>query len=357
MIEKTTKNLTEDVLNHSRELLLALSRASQSVQRARTAAEIRQVVGEQIKQLGYEAAILMFDSKREELCFCYTTLSERIIRTAEKLAGVSAQGYCWTTASDSVYGKIIAEGNAEYVSWTGELFSELLADPLRPLSKKFMRILGLGHGIIAPLRVDEETLGLLIVFGDPKLSKADAPAIDSFAGQIAISLRNARLTQQMRDELSARKQAEESLRHSRSLLLALSRAAQSVQQARTTEEIYRAVGEQIKSLGHDVIILTASDENRYLTYTYSTFSSKLIEAGEKLTGLSITGYRFFAPPESVYGGALRTGQGGFEHWTADVIADALPTALRSMAGMLVSLLNIEQSVIAPLSVGGQLPAH
>ena len=128
----------------------------------------------------------------------------------------------------------------------------------------------------------------------------------------------------------------------------------SVQQARTAEEIYQAVGEQIKSLGHDVIILTASDEKQYLNYAYSTFSRDLIEAGEKLTGLSIQNYRFFIPPESTYGCILRSGQGGFDHWTSDSIAETLPKTLHSLAGQLARLLNIEQSVIAPLSMESEI---
>ena len=46
--------------------------------------------------------------------------------------------------------------------------------------------------------------------------------------------------------------AQDAPSRSHDLLLALSRAAQSIQRARTAEEVYRAVGDQIKSLGGDV---------------------------------------------------------------------------------------------------------
>jgi diguanylate cyclase (GGDEF)-like protein/PAS domain S-box-containing protein len=151
-----------------------------------------------------------------------------------------------------------------------------------------------------------------------------------------------------------KKQTQDTPSHSHDLLLALSRAAQSVLLARSEEEIYQAVGSQIKSLGYDVIILTFSDENRYLNYTYSTFSENLIKAGEKLTGLSIQEYRFLVPTNSVYARALSTGKGGFDNWTTEVIAEVLPKALSSMAKPLVRLLNIEQSVIAPLSADNKI---
>ena len=155
-------------------------------------------------------------------------------------------------------------------------------------------------------------------------------------------------------EKTQKKQIQDTSSHSHDLLLALSRAAQSVLLAHSAEEIYQAVGSQIKSLGYDVIILTFSDEDQYLNYTYSTFSENLIKAGEKLTGLSIRDYRFLVPRNSIYAQALSTGKGGFDNWTTEVIADVLPKALRSMAKPLVHLLNIEQSVIAPLSADNKI---
>ena len=58
--------------------------------------------------------------------------------------------------------------------------------------------------------MDEETLGVMVVSG-LSLTEDDVPAMESFAAQIAISLHNLRLTQQMQNELSARRQAEENL--------------------------------------------------------------------------------------------------------------------------------------------------
>ncbi|MBI5963286.1 MAG: PAS domain S-box protein [Chloroflexi bacterium] len=141
---------------------------------------------------------------------------------------------------------------------------------------------------------------------------------------------------------------------SRDLLLALSRVAQSVQQANTADEIYQAVGEQIKSLGHDVIILTLDDERQCLKFSYSTLSRSLIKAGEKLTGLSIKDYSFPILPGGFYGSVIRNGKGQFGRWTSQSIAEALPEAMIPLAGQLARLLKIEQSVVAPLCVAGKM---
>ncbi|MBK7317436.1 PAS domain S-box protein [Candidatus Villigracilis affinis] len=101
-----------------------------------------------------------------------------------------------------------------------ELFTEAIPKYMRPLAGP-MKILGISQGIIAPLRVDEEDLGLLVVFGSEAISSEDEPAIDSFAGQVAISLRNARLAKQVEIELVERRLAEEAVRRTENHFRAL----------------------------------------------------------------------------------------------------------------------------------------
>ncbi len=343
----------QDMLSHNRDLLLGLSRAAQTVQQAGTADEIYRAIGTQIKSLGGEVTLLMVNDDGQSLTTVYMSYAPNLLRHLEKLTGVPAMGYRIAFSPDSVYARDIAASQAEYVHSAKEHFFDALPKTLHPVTGQLMNILKIEQGILAPLHIEGETLGLMMVSG-LSLNEGDVPAMESFAGQIAAGLRNVRLIQKLQDELSARKQVEESFSRSRNLLLALSRAAQAIQQARTEEEIYQAVGEQIKSLGHEVVILTASDEKLYLNYTYSTFAKNMIEAGEKLTGLSIQNYRFLVSPESNYGRILRSGQGGFDHWTTEAIAEALPKALRSMARQLARLLKIEHSVIAPLCINEKL---
>lgn len=348
--ELSARSQMEETLNHNRDLLLALGRAAQAIQLVRSPAEIYRVIGEQIKALGYEAAILSLDKAQNTLCYSFSTLPEKVLRSAEKLAGLSRLAYCWPIPSDSIYGQIVARGQAEYIPWTRDLFAETLPQPLRPLSQKLMDMLGLEHGIIAPLHVDEATLGVLLVFGSPKLSREDLPAMDSFAGQVAISLRNARLLQQMQDELSARKQAEESLRHSRNLLLALGRASQSVQKAHTAEEIFRVVGEQIKTLGYETTILTLSSDHKSLCNSYTTIAEQVIRFAEQITGLSAQNYRWSIAPHSIYSEIITKGEAKYIPRADDLFAEALPKSMRSMTGQLMRLLGTEHGILAPLHV-------
>ena len=155
-------------------------------------------------------------------------------------------------------------------------------------------------------------------------------------------------TQSALRDITERKRADEALRHSRDFLLALSSAAHAVQQARTPEEVYRAVGEQIKNLGFVATVLTFDKNSKNLSINYTTFAQNIIRAGEKLTGLSLQGYRLPISNESAYGRIIAGERAEFVHWTGDLIAEALPKALRPLAGLLRRILKIDQGIIAPL---------
>ncbi|MBI5826025.1 MAG: PAS domain S-box protein [Chloroflexi bacterium] len=210
MVDITERKQMEEALRHSSDFLLALSGASHTVQQARTAEEVYRAVGEQIKSLGFIATVLTFDKNGKQLSINYTTFAENIIRSGEKLTGLSLQSYRLPISNESAYGRIIAGGRAEFVHWTGDLIAEALPKALRPLAGLLRRILKINQGIIAPLQADETSLGLLTI-GGSGLSREDVPSVEAFASQVAISLRNVRLMQELENELTERKQAEEAL--------------------------------------------------------------------------------------------------------------------------------------------------
>ncbi|MBI5945878.1 MAG: PAS domain S-box protein [Chloroflexi bacterium] len=154
----------------------------------------------------------------------------------------------------------------------------------------------------------------------------------------------------MVEDITERKRAEEALHHSHELLLALSQAAQPIQQARTPEEIYQAVGEQLKRLGLTVTILTFDQDTSHLAINYTAFASKIIASGEKLLGISLQDYRLPISEESAYGQVIASRKPRFVDWTGDMIAEALPGIFRPLAGQLTRVLQIERGIMAPLHV-------
>ncbi len=209
--KKTEHNQVDESVRQSRDFLLALSRAAQSVQRARTPDDIYRAVGEQIKALGLDATVFTFDNDGQNLLVSYTTYAAQIIRASEKIVGFSTRDFRLPVSPESIYGRIIAAEKAEYIPWTDDIVAEALPKVLRPLVGQLMRVLKIDQSIMASLHMDGAVLGMLAISGSG-LSHEDVPAIETFAAQVAISLLNARLAQQAQEELEERKRVETALR-------------------------------------------------------------------------------------------------------------------------------------------------
>ena len=161
-------------------------------------------------------------------------------------------------------------------------------------------------------------------------------------------------------DITERKQAEEALRRSlertsrgQRLLLALSQAAQAVQRARTPDEVYRTVADEVARLGYRAAIFTLTDDQAHLTVPHLTFGPALLQAAEKLTGLSAQDYRFPLALGGFFERIIAEGETTFVERTTEAVAEALPGSLRPLASRLAALLGIERSILAPLTVGGE----
>ena len=136
------------------------------------------------------------------------------------------------------------------------------------------------------------------------------------------------------------------------LLFALSQAAQAVQRARTSDEIYRAVGQAITGLGYQAMVFDLSEDYKRLSLTHHTVESGVVRAGEKLTGLSARGFHFDVKPGSIHHQVVTTGQPRFFEHKEAALADSLPNVARFLIGHIAALLGAGQIIYAPLTSEG-----
>ena len=176
---------------HGQHLLLVLSQAAQTVQRARTPDEVYRTVGDEMARLGYHIAIITLTDDRAHLAISHLTFEPALLRAAEKLTGLSVQGFRFPLVPGGFFQRIIVEGETTFYEPTAEHIAEALPGPLRPLAGRLASLLGLEQNIVAPLTVGGETIGLLVVAG-AGLTEADMPAVTAFANQMAIALERAR---------------------------------------------------------------------------------------------------------------------------------------------------------------------
>jgi PAS domain S-box-containing protein len=85
---------------------------------------------------------------------------------------------------------------------------QLLPEALKWLTGQLARVPGLSKSVVAPLVIGDEVIGVLSVNSDD-LIKDDLPAITAFAHQMAAAWHRAQLFEQAQQELSRRRQAEE----------------------------------------------------------------------------------------------------------------------------------------------------
>jgi len=141
--------------------------------------------------------------------------------------------------------------------------------------------------------------------------------------------------------------------HSQRLLLALSQAAQAVQRARTPEEVYRTVGDEVVRLGYHTVIFTLTDDQAHLALAYMTFEPAPLRAAEKLAGLSAQDFHFPVSPGSAYDRVIAAGLTAFFEKAVEPMAESLPAPVRPLARRLAAMLGLEQAIFALLRVGGE----
>jgi PAS domain S-box-containing protein len=233
--QQALQRKVEEVQRQQR-LLLALSRAAQAVERARSPGEVYHVVGEELSRLGFSATILTLTDDEEHLVVSHATHPLAVVRAAERVVGHSLVGYRFPLTPGGFHQQVIENGKAIFMTQPSRPIAEALPEPVRGQAGKVARLLGIRERIAAPLAAGGQVYGVLTVTGSG-LSEADVPAISAFADQAAIAIQNAELldaVDRQRDEL---RQLSTHLMH-----------AQEMERRRIAQELHDETGQTLTAL-------------------------------------------------------------------------------------------------------------
>jgi PAS domain S-box-containing protein len=213
----TERKRIEKERAHNLNLMLSLNHAARNIQRTQTPEVVYRVIGEQLVKLGFDVTVLTLSEDKKHLITSYLSLNPKLVRAAERLTGLSTEGYRIPLTKGGYYHQILFEGKTIFSNLDKKPFVEALPRKLRPLVGKLRDLFNWKQSIIAPLAIDDEVKGLLSVTGS-ELTESDIQGIMAFANQAAIAIENAHLYETSQQELAERKQAEEELRYQADLL-------------------------------------------------------------------------------------------------------------------------------------------
>jgi signal transduction histidine kinase len=124
--------------------------------------------------------------------------------------------------------------------------------------------------------------------------------------------------------------------------------------ARTAQDVYRVIGEQVVALGYHALVMTLDSEGRQAELSFATYTQELIRDAEAITHIPMLGYRFELP------------EGGYHHqivterraiYSADFLrslTEALGPSGQHHAPALAKALKLKVRIGAPLVVRDQV---
>lgn len=211
---------------------------------------------------------------------------------------------------------------------------------IQKLLSKIYKLVGVQSIISVPMILAGKPIGLMDFSRQEPFTEGDAKRVAGVVGQVTAAITSLR--------------TEKERARNQRLLLTLSQAAPAVQRASNAEEIYSAIGEQVVKMGFKVTVFTLSDDKKYLDVSYQSLKEDQVRTIEKLTSLSAKNYSFPLKPEGYFHKIITSGETVFSHLDIKPIEETLPRLLRPLAIKVMDLIGKQQSIIAPLAVGGEV---
>jgi len=138
------------------------------------------------------------------------------------------------------------------------------------------------------------------------------------------------------------------------LLETLNRAALSVAQALTPEEIFFRTGETFKEIGYECIILTMDETRQLLKIKFSSYGGRALEAAESLVNFTQKDFSFQIKNSDVCGEVINQKKTVYIENTEGMIKQAIPAPIKKFAGKLVRILRMNKAIFTPLIMSGEV---
>lgn len=138
------------------------------------------------------------------------------------------------------------------------------------------------------------------------------------------------------------------------VLQALNMAALAMRNILVPEEIFEAVGVELKSLGFECTIFQTNDDLSEIYPRYYSFSSKIISAAEKLLNVDPKKFIIKIKDVEIFQKTIWDHETIFVNKASEPTSQLLPQKIKKFAPQLIRLLQVSLSINAPLVVADQV---
>jgi PAS domain S-box-containing protein len=180
-------------------------RATADVARRAVSAEtdVIRAVTEELKRLHLRGGVALFTDDGS-LEVQRPSLDNALMRSLERLAGISISGYRFDPHDVEVYRRVIETGETVFSSDRKMVVEQMTPPNLRPLVNRIVDMLGDVPVIIAPLILEDKPIGTINVSAD-WLSEADVAHVAALADHFAISLGHVRARERLEQALETQR--------------------------------------------------------------------------------------------------------------------------------------------------------
>ena len=144
--------------------------------------------------------------------------------------------------------------------------------------------------------------------------------------------------------------AEKEIIRTQQLLVAMNKASMAMQEAVLPEDIFVTVGDVLKELGFSCVVLLISEDGMRLFPRYVSYSSGMVKAAEKLTGIDIGDFTIAIDDLTIYREIVRVKRTVFEEDSERITREVLPEFAKPFSEQIVNLLQVPRFIMAPLIV-------
>ncbi|MFC1619353.1 PAS domain S-box protein [Candidatus Neomarinimicrobiota bacterium] len=158
------------------------------------------------------AAVFLFDDTREHLVMQNLPLSTKVIRQLDKIIGRPLPQFKISNIAGSLHNEVVASGKTRMLDdartinqWMREFVTEswisnpTLRNQLKKFAPQIRKLLGIEATLIIPLRIEDETVGLLEISSAPAFDAYDIKHLELISNQLTVAIRRKQMEDALRE--------------------------------------------------------------------------------------------------------------------------------------------------------------